>query len=258
MSYLKKLWSELLNLVFPPLPGCPFCGRVGENGEICSSCRQEIIDFQRHPRCNRCGRAQTGKKLSFSSGKILDPLDKPFNCADCLNREKNFELARAIGTYEGCLKEIIHKFKFKRQRYLAQFLGPLLVDVFWTCPAYQEGQVVVPVPLTPSRLRERGFNQAELLAREVARALNLPLHSALVKVRETTPQTSLKREQRMDNLKEAFKVEEPFLIAGRAVLLIDDVFTTGATVGECSRVLINAGAKEVYVLTVATGSIYGE
>jgi len=257
MSYFKILWSELLNLVFPPSPGCPFCGRAGENGEICSFCRQEITDFQRQPNCNRCGRAQTGKKLSFSSGKILAPLDKLFNCADCLNREKTFEMARAIGTYEGCLKETIHKFKFKRQRYLAQFLGPLMADVFWTCPAYQEGQVVVPVPLAPSRLRERGFNQAELLAREVAGALNLPLCSALVKVRETAPQTSLKREQRMDNLKEAFKVEDPFLIAGRTVLLIDDVFTTGATVGECSRVLTNAGAKEVYVLTAAAGISYG-
>jgi len=257
MSYFKKLWSELLNLVFPPLQCCPFCGIASENGEICSFCRQEIVDFQQQPHCNRCGRRRTSKKLSFSSGKVLNTLDKLFSCADCLNQEKTFKMARAIGTYEGGLKEAIHKFKFKRQRYLAQLLGPLLVNVFWTCPAYQKVQVVVPVPLTLRRLRKRGFNQAELLAREVARALNLPLFLTLVKARETTPQTGLKREQRMDNLKGAFKVERPFLVANKTVLLIDDVFTTGATIEECSRTLTSAGAKEVYVLTVATGNSYG-
>lgn len=256
MFYFKQLWSELLNLIFPPRYTCPLCGTTSKNGKICLRCRQEIINFQQQTHCNQCGRWKKFKKINYSSDKPEHDLNKTFYCTDCLSQEKVFKIARAAGIYEGNLKKAILEFKFKQQRYLAHFLGQLLVEVFWAHPAYQKVQVVVPVPLTPQRLCKRGFNQAELLAREVAKTLNLPLCLALIKVRETAPQTSLKREQRKDNLKRAFEVQKPSLIINKTVLLIDDVFTTGVTVEECSRNLLTAGANEVYVLTAATGSIY--
>jgi ComF family protein len=112
--------------------------------------------------------------------------------------------------------------------------------------------LIVPVPLHPKRLRWRGFNQSVLLAREVSRAYDLPMNPfILVREKETSPQTQLSEEERRKNVRRAFSVRSAESLDGKAVLLVDDVYTSGATVNECSRILVQSGAREVYVLTLA-------
>ena len=111
--------------------------------------------------------------------------------------------------------------------------------------------LVVPVPLHPARLRERGFNQAELLAKILAQKTNVPLHRALERVRYTTTQTAFDRAERMENLRDAFRLRKKIAVRGLRVLLVDDILTTGSTLSECARVLRDAGAQSVYAVTAA-------
>jgi ComF family protein len=132
------------------------------------------------------------------------------------------------------------------QRWLLEGVDPLL--------NHSDADVVLPVPLHPVRERERGFNQAWLLADALARSWRIPTHRrALIRVRQTETQTHLDREERMANLRGAFAVRRPDAVAGRRVLLMDDVLTTGSTASECARILREAGARSVLVLTLARG-----
>jgi ComF family protein len=160
----------------------------------------------------------------------------------------------AYGAYEGALRELIHIFKYQRVRSAAPLLGKLLRE------AVQEAGLagplaVIPVPLWPKKRQERGFNQAEEIARSFCRAqasAGIQLKATLlIRSRETTSQTGLTRAQRHANLRGAFAVRHQEKLRGRRILLVDDVMTTGSTASECARVLLRAGAKEVFVATVA-------
>jgi ComF family protein len=164
----------------------------------------------------------------------------------------------AYGSYDGGLRELIHLLKYEQMRPAAGFLGDLLaratadLESSWT----QRPVLVVPVPLHVRKLRQRGYNQSELIARSALKAGRgrglLELHArALERRRETQSQTGLTRHQRRENIRGAFVVARPEQIREREILLVDDVFTTGTTVSECARILLRAGASKVYVSTVA-------
>jgi len=158
-----------------------------------------------------------------------------------------FTRARAAGIYDDTLREAIHALKFKGARELVRPLSRVMVQTWETHPAQVD--LIVPVPLHRSRVRERGFNQSELLAREVARTLGLPMHPHLLRrCRATAAQSGLGAPDRRANVSGAFGAVEP---APGTVLLIDDVFSTGFTASECARVLRRAGSIAVYVLTAA-------
>jgi len=160
-------------------------------------------------------------------------------------------MARAAGPYEGPLKEAIHLVKYRGRTSLAPLLAGLMIQVAREHPLFRECQVVVPVPASPGRLRRRGFNQAELLAREVAWGLELPLLPRVIaKHRETPPQTGLAREQRRQNLQGSFKVTAPEEIAGKTILVIDDVLTTGSTVSAVAELLRQQGSGRIFVITL--------
>ena len=173
----------------------------------------------------------------------------------CRRVEPDFTRAAAYGPYDGGLRELIHLLKYDHVRPAAHVLGRLLAQVFDDLqPAFgAQLPVVVPVPLHPSRLRERGFNQTEEIVRTA-----LKLHpglkmstDVLVRRRATASQIGLTRHQRRANLRGAFEVIGSEQIAARDVLLVDDVFTTGTTVSECARILRRSGASRVFVATVA-------
>jgi ComF family protein len=184
-------------------------------------------------------------------------------CSRCIRRPPAFVAARAAGVYEGALMQVIHLLKYGGKIQLARPLGRLLYETFRHCGAMAEVDLVVPVPLHRRRFRQRGFNQAYLLVREWPRWSRSPegggrsvvvARKALVRRRATAPQTGLGRRQRQANLKNAFAPGPDAVVGqvrGRHVLLVDDVFTTGATVEACARVLLDAGAQAVTVLTVA-------
>jgi ComF family protein len=164
----------------------------------------------------------------------------------------------AYGSYDGGLRELIHLLKYEQIQPAARALGRMLADAIAALePSWSRGSlVVVPVPLHTRKLRQRGFNQSELIVREALKFVpeTAPLQlraGVLQRRRETQSQTGLTRHQRRENIRGAFVVAKPEHIAARDVLLVDDVFTTGTTVSECARVLQRAGASNIYVATVA-------
>jgi len=179
-------------------------------------------------------------------------------CGLCRRLEPAFARASAYGSYEGGLRELIHLLKYDQVAPAASVLGRMLAEAIADLePFFAQGTVLVlPVPLHAGKLRRRGFNQAELIARAALKHRpgegRLALHiGALVRLRPTQSQIGLTRHQRRENLRGAFAVVKPKDIAGREILLVDDVFTTGTTVSECARVLRRAGASKVWVATVA-------
>lgn len=179
-------------------------------------------------------------------------------CGICRRIEPPFERAVAYGSYESGLRELIHLLKFAGVRPAANVLGRMLAEAIdELAPGFSPDSIsVIPVPLHRAKLRQRRFNQAELIARAAikigATRDRLRLFSgALERTRETTSQIGLTSHQRRQNLRGAFRVTQPDAVKGREVLLIDDVYTTGATVSECARVLRRAGATQVWVATVA-------
>ena len=233
-------WRALLDFFLPPK--CPLCGSPLDppSGERpCSSCLSQIRFFS-SPLCPRCG-------IGFSS-----PSDPNHLCSRCLKGEWSFGQARAVGPYEGRIREAISRFKFGGAAHLARPLGALLAQCAGSEFPPSTVDLVIPVPLHPRRLRERGFNQSLLLARQVSRRQAIPLNfTALRRLRQTQPQTQLSAAERQKNVRGAFGVEVPEAVEGRKILLVDDVFTTGATVQECTESLLDCGAQEVHVLTLA-------
>ena len=172
----------------------------------------------------------------------------------CRRAAPPFQRAVAYGAYDGTLRDLIHLLKYQRVRPVASLLGGLLAEAL-TAVQLPPSLLVVPVPLYKRKLRDRGFNQAEEVARALVRrrsVAGIQLEaSSLVRVRETASQTGLTRHQRRANLRGAFSVMRAQRIAGKSVLVVDDVMTTGTTAGECARVLLRAGARQVFVATVA-------
>jgi ComF family protein len=179
-------------------------------------------------------------------------------CGLCRRLEPPFARATAYGSYEGGLRDLIHLLKYDQVRPAANVLGRMLREAIADLDASIGGAevLVVPVPLYSRKLRQRGFNQSELIARAALKLSSagdrLTLDSAvLVRCRETQAQTGLTRHQRRENIRGAFAVAKPDAVTGREVLLVDDVFTTGTTVSECARILRRAGASRIWVATVA-------
>lgn len=271
MSALFRILKAFVEAVFPSR--CLNCGtfmrpnpqpageRLGDTIELtfrqamnrflCPDC---LMDFQpvQSPLCSRCGAV-------FSALDAEDHL-----CEHCIRAPRHFHQARAAGIYEGALRRLIQGFKFHGKIHLARPFGLLMLHAFYDSFAQDDSavpRIVVPVPLHAARHRKRGFNQAFLLADQLI-ALNR-LHSVpgrfapetirdmLLRCRSTHPQTGLNKDRRKTNIAGAFKVRTPENASGKHILLIDDVYTTGATVDECASVFIRAGAARVDVLTLA-------
>ena len=238
--------DSLVDWLYPPR--CRGCGgRIhGRDAEcFCAACWQQIR-LVTHPLCDICGRP-------FPDSSGGDHV-----CGGCLSRPPAFTRARAWACYprqeaeEHPLRQAIQRFKYGRKVSLGKPLGRVLAQGCQPLLQQWKLDVIVPVPLHPKRLRWRGFNQTVLLARQVSRICDVPVDPFLLRrAIETPPQTQLSEEERRANVRGAFSVNPEKSVENRSVLLLDDVYTSGATVNECSRWLKRAGAKEVYVLTLA-------
>lgn len=243
---MSSIWNDFLNLIFPPRPECPFCGRTSSRRDVCGPCRDVLQGYRRETCCERCGRLPAGGVAPEGSGTPI--------CGDCRKRDWPFVLARAGGPYEGFLREVLHRFKYAGQRGLAPHLASLMVEAFRAEP-YFSGvgiDLVLPVPLSGEKLRQRGFNQAALLAGEVGNLLQIPVdRGTLSKDFETPSQAGLNRSARESNLAGAFSVRYPERLYGRNVLIVDDVFTTGSTLSAVAATVRRAGADRVFGLSAA-------
>jgi len=195
----------------------------------------------RGPVCPDCGKPfGSAETLVQSPGHV---------CRSCRERPNHFDQALAAGLFEGPLREAIHVFKYRPLRALAEPLGAWMVEQVRLVHPLDR---VLPVPLHRTRLRKRGFNQALLLADVVSRRFSLGLdYDNLIRSRPTRPQVELTGPERSQNVYGAFELKRPGAVAGMRLLLVDDVFTNGATLNECSRVLKAAGAESVTAFTAA-------
>ncbi len=239
----KILVRILLNLLYPLR--CPTCRRLlpaeGEPG-LCGDCRDRIR-FLQPPFCPQCGK--TFAPAATATGAV---------CPDCWKDRPHFSCCLSACRYEGLIRECIHLFKYRGKTALAKPLAELIASCAREHLALTGREFVVPVPLHPARQREREFNQAELLALHLARDFGLRFAGDnLIRRRNTVAQSTIGPRERHANVEGAFRLRRPEVFRGAVVILVDDVFTTGATVSECARLLREAGATMVIVLTLARG-----
>lgn len=233
-SFIKK---ALVNAIFVKDIKCITCGaelKIKNKYGLCNKCLNTLPFNNKHI-CYKCGDSISGR------GSY---------CLNCKDTQKEFEFARAPFIYEDKIRSLIYKLKYSSGQYLAPYISYLLLDEY----IRQDWQVdyVIPVPLHKSRQRKRGFNQAELIGCKFESILAIKiLKDNLIRSVATPTQTKLTRKERKANLDKAFKVVDKKTIKNKNILLIDDVYTTGATAEECSKTLKKAGVKNVYVLTLA-------
>ncbi len=225
---LDRLYQALLDLVFPPR--CVGCGRWG--ALLCAQCQTAIASVPT-PICERCGR----------------PVLERAACPACHRDPLPLSAIRSASIFGGPVRLAIHHLKYKGQRDLARPLGALMAQA-WP-EAMRNGDCLVPVPLHTARERERGYNQARLLAEELGKRIGLPVVcDAIYRVRATQPQVHLDARSRRVNVAGAFAAG-PASMRGRRPVLIDDVCTTAATLSACAEVLWQAGAAQVFAYTLA-------
>lgn len=233
---LKSIARSLLSLLYPP--SCALCEAELPQWDgqvcLCSACRA-VLPRLVAPWCERCGEPLEGDWADL--------------CARCAGGELPFERLRSFGSYQGNLAELIRAFKFGGERALAGELADYLLELAAHDPQISGAQAITFVPMTARARRARGFNQTELLARRLGRRLELPVIKVLAKLRETRLQVELGGRERRENLSGAFAARHDPRY--EKILLIDDVYTTGATLAECSQALAIAGYSQIYALTLA-------
>jgi ComF family protein len=230
LPQLTKLKGMALDLLFPQW--CVGCGKEGNF--LCYSCRQSLPRIM-PPLCPRCGKPQPSGIL----------------CPSCVGWQTEIEGVRSPFRFDGVIRQAIHQLKYRHLRALAQPLAELLRDYLITSP--MSGEVLVPVPLHQKRLKERGYNQSQLLARELGKFITLPvIDDCLIRQRYALPQARTSSvEERQGNVANAFICRDHRL-QDKQVLLIDDVTTSGATLNACASALKAAGATSVWGLVLAT------
>ena len=230
-------WGEAAASVFFPQRYCLSCGALSPGQPLCPACHSAMLSRRACPRC-----------ASF----IAASETAAYLCPECRHKHPAFSAARAALPYAGQLREVLIAFKYEQKTGYRRPLAKLLVEQYRLHFASYACDAVTPVPLHAERLRERGYNQAELLSSLFAAATGLPHRPELLSRRgETPPLAELSRRERIEALRGAFEAAPA--ARGLRILLIDDIFTSGATAESCSRALLQAGATEIRCLTVAAG-----
>ena len=230
--------SALGSLFYPPT--CVVCTEnVARSEYLCADCQRRAPRIAA-PFCAKCSEPFPGA------------ITQTFSCANCEHRELHFECAVAAYRSRGLVRRLVHDFKYGRQRHLRHPLTAWLRETL-SDPRLRgrHFDLIVAVPLHPARERERGFNQAALLAELLAQSMKVTARPLLERTRYTTTQTAYDRAERMENLAGAFRLRKNRDVRDLRVLLIDDVLTTGSTLSECARVLRAGGAVSIHAATAA-------
>ena len=236
----RRLFRSVGTLCFPPY--CVHCAADTPPGVyVCERCAEDVHRIEA-PFCQRC------------SWPFDGAITEEFVCGDCQQQKVHYDCAVAAYRSRSVVRDLIHGFKYDGRLYLRVQLGRWLAETLRDRRMTEKKyDAFVPVPLHHVRYREREFNQAEELSRLLTKETGIPTRDVLQRIRYTTTQTRLTREERMENLRGAFRVRQTEGVKGCDLVLVDDVFTTGSTVEECSRVLRRAGAASVRVITIARG-----
>lgn len=239
-EFFKKFKSVLEGIFYPANIKCINCNvdlPQKQEIEFCENCLSKLEFIENDKCCKRCG-----AKLKTSN-----------LCLACKSNKREFKLARSVMVYDGIASRLIKNFKYQNKPYMSRTFGKLLAKKFVSLN--WKVDFITFVPITKKKEKKRGFNQARLLAEEFYKNTGVQLEKdILIKKQETKEQASLGFKDRQENLRKSFKVTNKDKVFGKSILLIDDVFTTGATANACSLAFKKAGAKEVFVLTVASTS----
>lgn len=230
---------DVLGVLFPRR--CPICHDVvEERGELaCKICRVKL-PYVREVTCQKCGKPLLSEAEEY--------------CLDCKKKKHMFEKGKAPFVYDKIMKTSIARYKYSGRREYAAFYAEEILRKYAKDMLHWKAEVLIPIPLHRSRKRTRGFNQAELLAKELSKRSGIPMDSqALLRVKKTTAQKDLGDKDRFQNLRGAFAVKKGEL-PYKTVILVDDIFTTGSTIDEASRVLKENGVQKVYFLSICVGS----
>lgn len=237
-------WSNVINQFFPKGIKCILCG-------------EELSHNTLYSICDDCM-----EKLPYNNGHNCLRCDRPINnmgnyCVNCKNGTLYFKNNKSLFLYKPPINTVVRKLKYDNRKFLSDTFGNMLAGEVSRMD--HDFDIVIPVPLFPKRQKKRGYNQSELLCGAMKEKLKMNVDTnVLIKIRNTRTQANLTRTERMENLSDAFMVKDRKMVKGKTILLVDDVFTTGTTINECAKTLIEAGAKAVYSITLAHAHFKGD
>jgi len=231
----KLIWHRILELLYPTT--CVFCGTVASEG-ICESCRKEVKILQ-EPLCKKCGKPVRYEEQEY--------------CYDCQKIIHFYEQGRGLWLHKMPVSQSIYQFKYRNRRVFAQYYAEQMAGQFADLLRKWQIEVIIPVPIHKSKRRKRGYNQAEVLAKELSGRLEVPMEAfAVRRVQKTNALKEMNPNERRRALSGAFAVEDDWK-PKKKVLLVDDIYTTGSTVDELARILKENGVQKVYFLTISVG-----
>ena len=251
---ITAIISSISDWLYPPK--CIACRIIMPINQpqryICVHCLP-LFEAITAPVCARCG-------APINPQESNEPIEATSNCPSCFGKHFHFAQNRSAFIYEEIMRDVMHDMKFRNKKRVAQGLGLLWADILKTKneanfpPSLQSTQsthALVPLPMYGKKQRRRGFNQADILATAISQVLHIPVEKALVRGVDTPPQSGLHPKRREENVRGAFSINPHVAVAGKNFILVDDIFTTGASINECAKTLINAGAAGVSCLTLA-------
>ncbi|NLK21800.1 MAG: ComF family protein [Epulopiscium sp.] len=229
----------ILDIIYPPR--CIFCKDIipiqKEKG-ICEECKKNL-SFVEGKTCQRCGK----------------PIEKKRDtCLDCIKYPPEYEKGWAVFVYEGLIRDMMYRFKYGGYKEYARYLGHLMADKIRNEAPNEKFDLIIPIPIHPNRKKSRGYNQGEELAKTISKELNSPMDtSILIRTKETRPQSGLTIIERKNNIKNAFKIKINMDLKQMKILLVDDIYTTGATINSCAKLLKNKNAGKIYFVSLSIG-----
>ena len=235
---MYELINTIIDWIYPPrCISCrnplPLENKRGRFLWLCGYCENLFTPLE-SPGCSVCS-------TPVNSGVSV--------CSSCHSRTFHFIHNRSAFAYEDLVRDLMHDIKFRRRKHVAQGLGRLWADMIKT--SIPDDSILVPLPMHPQKKRERGFDQAEVMAQAIAETSGTKLSAILERIKDTPPQSGLHPRQRVDNISGAFQIKPSCNVTGKNCILIDDIYTTGASLNECAKVLIQGGASKVFTMTLA-------
>lgn len=238
---IKWVGEKILSLLYPDI--CPFCGSVlkKEEEQICKKCELKL-PYIYEPRCKKCGKPVGQETKEY--------------CWDCEHHRHYYDRGYAIWEHQPVVAESIYQFKYHNRRIYSRSYAREMVKSYESIIRQWNIELIVPIPISKKRRHQRGYNQAELLAKEISRLTGIPyLKDKFRRKKDTVPQKSLNVRERRGNLTQAFSIEKDYILPPN-ILLVDDIYTTGNTIDMASYVLKKNGVKNVYFLTISIGQGY--
>lgn len=218
---------------------CPMCdGLLRKNEIICGVCEKKLIYID-EPRCKKCGRQLDDDRIEY--------------CSDCSVKHHYYKSGIAAFLYNDMISHSIYRFKYHNRRTYAEFYGRAIAHRYGSLIRKWQAEVIIPVPIHQRKMIKRGYNQAELIGRELGKALNIKVDSNyLIRALNTKPQKEMDKSRRKKNVENAFKITDN-VVKYSKIILVDDIYTTGSTIDECAKVLLMAGVSEINFVSLSIG-----